>query len=299
MDVDDERAESEVDELTCCGEVERLSPDLLGREALVREVNADKGTTLFVASTPREDRTLYVVEQDWDLKEFRAIGVILDNHVRSRVVGVPISAVVPRKGDDAGQLMIDVRWDLESPDPTIVNVGSQHLRKIRKTGSVGFTSESITRRDKLARDHKAYREPKKFTSPWGFEYEDSGLYFKGNKLLEFSSAPIPANADAAQRSWVDYLAEVDPLDIDARARRAGEIQHRSSAETLREWAADPAKRAETVAILWPDILEQLRRDDAARRVLRAILDAGPPPAPARPALRGDGLDFLFPPTEAS
>lgn len=271
--------DEEADELTCCGEVERFADGTLGREAIVRESNVEQGTTLFVASTAREDRTLYVIEQDWRLAEFRKIGVILDNHNRSRVVGTPKSARVPRAGDDAGQLMIEVFWDLESPDPGIVNVGSQHLRGIRKTGSVGFVSESITRRDKLPQNHPAYREPKKFTSSWGYEYQDAGLYFKGNTLHEFSSAPLPANADAAQRSWSDYLAEVDPFDVDGRARRAGEIQHRASAETLRQWAADPAKRAELLDVLWPDILQRARTDTDLRRILRAVLDVGPPPAP--------------------
>lgn len=274
-DYDDEEMDVNLSE-TLCGETE----DGL-RTVLVRAGDSDKEarTTSFVASTDASDRAGDVVRQDWRLFNYRRNPVILDNHHTLRVVGKAARAV-NRKLDkgDRSQLEIDVLWDLDNPDPGLRAVGHQHLNGFRSAGSVGFRSGKRTLRNKLPTDHPAFAEPTKIERPWGV-YEIVGEYLEQNELLEFSSATIPMNPEAAQRAYHARLAEHDPGDIDGRLRVVAETVPRSVAGDLPEWLTDPESRAAALGLLWPDWLERARSDADLRRVLRAILDVGPPPAP--------------------
>lgn len=215
-----------------------------------RNATSTGPTTTFVASTDDEDRAMDVVKQDWRLRNWRSNPVILDNHNPMRVVGRGVSAVVPRAGDDAGKLMIEVAWDTESPDPSIRAVGHQHLTGTRKAGSVGFQSAKKTARNKLPTDSPYYREPIEVETWWG-TMEKAGTLYEGNELLEFSSATIPMNPAALQRS---LGAEVERAAWDL----AEVLQRPEQLEALRR-----ALDLET----W--LLGQLRSSAEVRRILRA------------------------------
>ncbi len=239
-------------------------------------------TTLFVASTPAEDRALDVVRQDWRLSNYRANPVILDNHYGGRVVGRGEKASVPA---DTKNLEILVRWDLDNPDPLVRSVGHQHLSGFRSAGSVGFRSHTMTRRDKLPESHEHYRAPAKIATPWG-EYEWAGILYERNELLEFSSASIPMNPAALHRPSRDGGGKAVEL-----------TEHLATLE-------DPLLKAITVARettprhTADELVELVKRDPAALRKVVGWFESRPadPPAPppARRALHGDGLDFLFP-----
>lgn len=277
------------------------------------EANQD-GTTLFVASTSSPDRAMDVVKQNWKLASFRGNPVVLDNHNPMRVVGHAVDASVPKSGEDAGKLMIRVKWDMDSPDPTIRNVGHQHMSGIRRAGSVGFRPGKKTRRDKLPKDHEHFQEPVEVETFWGLE-KWAGTLFESPELLEFSSASVPMLPEALQRSlslthradppaedpepkpesdewsWLDDEAAVGKVAdalfpiLMARAKAAffPEPDEEAPAE---EAPAEMAWRRLVVPRLRPFV----RTDTDLRRILRAVLDTGPP----APTLRGDGLDFLFP-----
>lgn len=242
------------------------------------------GTTTFVASTDSEDRAMDVVKQDWRLRNFRNNPVILDNHLSLRVVGRSVAESVPRVGDDAGKLMITVGWDLSNPDPSIRSVGYQHLEGFRRAGSVGFKHGKKTARNKLDQSSPYYREPVKVETWWG-EYEMSGFLFENNELMEFSSATIPMNPEALQRSIVAAYSERDPADLQGRAKLAGETGiPRATVADLLEMARAPEHRAALLDLLWPDVVARIKSDPEMRRVLRVLSlssdpAASPPPAP--------------------
>lgn len=239
-----------------------------------RDASADPeaipGTTLFVASTDTPDRAMDVVSQSsWKLANFRANPVILDNHNPTRVVGRAIDTKVPRTGPDAGKLMIRVEWDMENPDPSIRSVGHQHMNGIRRAGSVGFRSGKKTLRSKLPADHPHFQEPVEVETWWGTEMA-SGTFFEQNELLEFSSATIPMNSEALQRSLLagnrSMITRADPPAEDPAADAAAELP-----EFLRLVTDDEAIRGALLDVLWPD---------AVGRLLAAL---GPEDAPADPS----------------
>lgn len=262
--------------------------------------DGDGRSTLFVASMATPDRAMDVVAQDWRLAAFRSNPVILDNHNPIRVVGQGLEARVPKDGEDAGRLMIRVGWDLDNPDPTIRAVGHQHLNGIRRAGSVGFRPGKRTRRDKLPTDHPHYQEGVDQDLGWGtFKY--AGTLYERNELLEFSSATIPMHPSALQRA----LGELDPGDTRGRLSVVQESVPRDLAGELHDLLTGGGELARGLLdLLWADLgvrargqlLELARTDTELRRILRAALDAGPPRRPA--ALRGDGLDHLFQPSES-
>lgn len=256
-----------------------------------RDAAAEDGTTLFVASTDEEDRYNSVVRQDWTLKEYRANPIVLDNHNAGRVVGRATEAKVPRSGDDTGRLMIRVLWDTENPDPSIRSVGHQHLNGFRSSGSVRWSYRKVTPRDKLDPAHPAYkaREKKQVSiGDYVYEYETAGVYYEGNNLLEFSSAPLPGNASALQRSYLAAMAELEPGDVGRRLGLVAETVPRAVALDLVELArsASPEQRGGLVDLLWPDLIERVRgelraiarTDTEFRRIVQAY-DAA---RPARP-----------------
>jgi hypothetical protein len=240
-----------------------------GSSVLVKAGESDKqsGTTLFVASTDAPDRAMDVVRQDWRLRSFRSNPVILDNHDTRRVVGRATEVTVPKVGDDAGRLMIRVAWDMDSPDLSIRNVGHQHLSGIRRAGSVGFRAGKRTERHKLPQDHAAYQEPVEVDT-WFGKMKVSGYYLEANELMEFSSATIPMNPEALQRS---YFGKVDAPPAPAAVL----------AEMLR------TARPEDVHALAAVVLDEFRSLPAFADVVRGLVEAVPankPPAPSVAAL---------------
>ena len=233
---------------------ERGSQVLVEQRVATDDDEHIEGTTLFVASTDSPDRAMDVVSQNWKLAAFRQNPVILDNHNYSRVVGRGMTATVPKKGKDAGKLMIRVEWDQESPDPSIRNVGHQHLKRFRSAGSVGFRAAKKTLRHKLPTDHQYYQEPIEVEGWFGKELY-SGTLYESPELFEFSSATIPMNADALQRSFHTMVrrAEGDP----APAADPGAGDDAAPTDIL-EWLSDAGRRGQMLDALWPDAMVRLR-----------------------------------------
>lgn len=266
-----------------------LWPDGLANGLTVRAAEGGEAgrSTLFVASTPDEDRALDVVRQDWRLRNYRANPVIFDNHNSYRVVGRADRVGVPK---ETGNLEVLVRWDLESPLPEIRAVGHQHLNGFRSAGSVGFRSGSITRRDKLATDHEHYREAATMPSPYG-EWKWAGLLYEKNELLEFSSASVPMNPYALHK----------PAGDSGKAFDLAEYLEHVEDPLVKAWTI---ARETTPRATADDLFTACTRDEALCRRVIAWFESRPAPAPARRALptrptgagASDGLDHLFPPT---
>ncbi len=214
------------------------------------ESDQKAGTTHFVCSTADEDRMGDYVEQNWRTAEYKRNPVVLDNHNRERVVGRGLNFSVRKS--TSGNLEGDVLWDMDKANPVGMLVGHQHLNGFRSTGSVGFVAEkTVSRLDLPDDDPRKQRE----ISRW-----EAGRVFIRPKLLEFSSAPIPANANAAQR----YLAErvADTGDSDEQVRRVLD-------ETLSSRIRD-------------ELLTVARADPEFRRVVMAFALSTPNPAPIGP-----------------
>lgn len=245
--------------------------------ATTRAVNDEANTTLFVASTDTPDRAMDVVKQDWRTADFNRNPVIFDNHDPRAVVGRGVSATVPKVGEDAGKLMIRVAWNVDSPNKAIAAVGLDHLNGFRHAGSVGFRSRKTTARNKLPPEHPAYQEPIKIETWWGGTVEVAGNYYEGNTLLEFSSASLPMNPEALQRS-----VGIAPVVLAEARQLTGDFDLLAALQ-------DPEIAAAVVRCLTPQFVELLRSSSEIRRIVLAYEDAGP----TRRAHRGDGLDFLF------
>lgn len=139
--------------------------------------SADAGKRVkwrFTASAAVEDRMGDIVEQDWDLTEFKQNPVLLFSHEGSNF---PVGKVEGIDVED-GQLMADTKAD-DNP----VNPRGQLVAHLLREGmlnavSVGFRSgEMVSRRELPAGDKRR---------------ADRGYILRKNKLLELSVVPIPA-----------------------------------------------------------------------------------------------------------
>lgn len=240
---------------------------------LADETRASKAdltdSTVFVASEPVEDRAGDVVASSWVLQHYRRNPVILGDHNRTMVVGRAVEVHTPAAGDDAGKLLIAVRFDMSSPDPAIAVYGHQHREGFRSAVSVGFAPGKRTKRSELAEDHTYYAKPKKVQTAWG-EYEITGSLYERNELLEVSSVSIPMLRSALQRHYLDRLAEHDSEDVAARAAVVAETVPRAVGASLIEAIqADPTIARQLVDVLWADVLAAARRDPAAYTAIMA------------------------------
>lgn len=278
-------------------------------EQRAADASAPDGSTLFVASTDDEDRAMDVVRQDWRLRNFRRNGVILDNHNRSRVVGRSLMAKVPKKGADAGKLLIRVGWDLQSPDVSIRVVGDQHLNGFRNAGSVGFRHGKRTERSKLPESSPYHRLPIEVET-WYGKVERSGTLYEQNELMEFSSATIPMNPEAVARALgmddpgaqlAERLGELDGADLERRLAVLGQSLRAEIAADMRAtlpgMLADESTRSAVLELLIPDIKARMRSDREFRAIVEGYRGAGPPAdtAPVWRTVPGadPSLDFLF------
>lgn len=205
--------------------------------------------TLFVASTDRVDRYGDVVEQRWQLANFRKNPVILYEH------GVPIIGSGKAKqasgADGRRRLQIEVKWDVGEHNPIATMAAAQHASGMRRAGSVGFRPTKAVNRTELSADDEHYVNPKS-VDPWRAGYK----YFAPD-LLEFSSVAIPANPDALQLQSYLRDAELEDAAID---------------RTVTELTTKERRR-------W--ILDAVQTDAEIRTAIRALLlGAEPPPKPS-------------------
>lgn len=155
-----------------------MSKDLY--RAISTKTRSAKGTTTVVASTPNPDRYQDVVASDWKLEAYMENPVVQFGH---RYDIPPVGRTEKLTVDEStGNLMATIRWDDSSTNPLGQTVANQFRSGFMSAVSVGFQPTESTPRSKLDSEHPAYGE--------------QGMYFTGNRLLEISAVPVPANGEA-------------------------------------------------------------------------------------------------------
>ena len=150
------------------------------RDITIRTQTKANGTTTVIASTPNPDRYSDVVASDWRLEAYMENPVVQFGH---RYDIPPVGRTESLKVDkQTGNLVATIRWDDSPTNQLAQTVASQFRNGFLRAVSVGFQPSETTPRNKLATDHPAHGE--------------KGMYFTGNKLLEISAVPVPANAES-------------------------------------------------------------------------------------------------------
>lgn len=242
------------------GQTSRAGSEL-DMPAMLIEVTKDEGdefVTNVIASTPTVDRAGDIVEQDWNLKNFRRNPVILWMHDRmTPPVGRAIKISAGGRGKD-GALEMAIEWDVGPHNPLGTTIGKQYARGMLHAVSVGFRPGGCIRRADLPADDPRHQKLKDGEPAWM-----SGLVLSGNELLENSAVTVPANPEAlAVRSWARQAE--DPREQFRRVL------------------------TETVAKADIDWLLRAFDDPRLRAKLQAVSLALPEPEP-----EPDGLDHLF------
>jgi HK97 family phage prohead protease len=219
-----------------------------------------RNRTTFIASTDVVDRVGDIVEQDWQLEEFKTNPVVLWAHDSS---SAPVGKVVDISAA-GGSLVAEIEWDMGGERGA--EVARQFAEGFLSAVSVGFIPGALQPRYMLADD-----DPRK---------ADGGYVMSKNKLLEISAVPVPANAQAlalrglgvesdlipAVRAMIARSIEAD-LTLDARIARAVEVAMGAVLEDAIDaalagqafdeeeedfWADDTADTSAAADPLWPD-----------------------------------------------
>ena len=140
-----------------------------------------KSTTTVIASTPTPDRYDDVVAggDQWLIEQYMKNPVVQFGHDYNTP---PVGRTDKLTTDKDGNLVATIRWDDSPTNPLGQTVAAQFRDGFMSAVSVGFQPTSTTPRNKLPTDHPAYGE--------------KGMYFEGNRLLEISAVPVPANGEA-------------------------------------------------------------------------------------------------------
>lgn len=173
---------------------------------LVRQADDDTDDkpdkpTRFVASTATVDRMGDVVEQRWQLANWKRNPVILADHDSRSVVGVGAHDKTQKD-----QLVISVKWDDSPVNPLGALIAHQHRSGFRRAVSVGFVpGEAVSRAD-LPEGHPA-------KMPSDSPRWSAGYLYRKPELLEVSSVAIPANPQALQLSAHAKAADTEEGQI--------------------------------------------------------------------------------------
>jgi HK97 family phage prohead protease len=122
-------------------------------------------------STPNPDRICDIVEQDWNLREFKKNPIALWGHDTDNPIGVWENVRV-----EANNLLGKLRLAARGTSGFIDTLHSLIEQRIVKAVSVGFIPTKA--------------EPLDEENPWG------GWRLSGNNLLECSLCTVPMNAEA-------------------------------------------------------------------------------------------------------
>lgn len=152
------------------------------RSVIMQTKSTKKGTTTVIASTPNPDRYSDVVAggEEWLIDAYMQNPVVQFGH---RYDIPPVGRTEKLTVDEAtGNLVATIRWDDVPTNPLAQTVSAQFRSGMMSAVSVGFQPTDSIPRSKLASDHPAHGE--------------KGMYFTGNRLLEISAVPVPANGEA-------------------------------------------------------------------------------------------------------
>lgn len=212
--------------------------------------------TRVIASTASVDRAGDIVEQDWQLANFRRNPVILWMHDRMAAPVGRAAEVKTTERGKGGQLEMVIEWDAGEHNPQGTLVGAQYARGFLHAVSVGFRPGKRIRRADLPKDDPRHQALKDGEPAWM-----SGLVLSRNELIENSAVTIPANPEAlAVRSWAVEVE--DPTQQVARV--LSETVSKADAEWLMRALEHPDIRRKLQAIAFglPAIPDE--GDDFAR-----------------------------------
>lgn len=228
----------------------QAEPELFRSEISVREINVEKRTIDFIASTDAVDSYGEIVEQVWDFSRFKKNPTILYAHNRHSDGGWLESPSDPKFSLPIGRA---TDWGVvESPEgkalhitvefstPDLNDWADQVFRNAAagfiKAGSVGFKPHSV--RTEIENDVERY-------------------ILSDNELYEFSICPMGANPDAVA------------LSLDSRAKHRQRLAQLASSQKDKPM---PETKSETVAAATQEASEIKRlteERDAALSALRA------------------------------
>src|SRR5262245_1342344 len=161
----------------------------------------------FVLSDSSRDRVGDVIEQNWDLRAFRANPIALLNHVKDQIIGSWSDVRV-----EGGRLIGKLRLAAEGTSPLVDTVRKLVEQKILRATSVGFMP---------IESEKLNEEASEIFGPFRF---------LKSELLEVSLVAVPANPAAVQLARSMNL----PPDL------AGAIFCMSKEDHAAGWAVSPA-----------------------------------------------------------
>lgn len=150
----------------------------------IRSIDEENRTAEYIISTDEKDRMNEVVEQSWELENYKKNPIVLYGHDPSdkeNVLGVA-TEIETKKDGDRTITVAKVQFADEGTSKGVDIVWSLVRQQILKTVSVGFIPHTFKDGER-----------------------DSGieLILADNELLEFSIVPIPANPSAVQLALAD------------------------------------------------------------------------------------------------
>lgn len=154
-----------------------------------------------IASTESVDRMGDIVEQSWNLENFKANPVILWGHdANTPPIGRATSIAVEKTGSGP-QLIAAIKFDEGPHNPLANTVAEQFRNGTLNAVSVGFRPSEVTPRSTLADNDERRSE--------------QGLILSKNELLEISAVSIPANSQALALRSITEVAEIEAQEIDS------------------------------------------------------------------------------------
>jgi HK97 family phage prohead protease len=148
--------------------------DLITRAAALRFVSGDERAVDVLASSDTLDAHGTIVEQDWELDEFRANPVVFYNHEHGEL---PIGRAEDIRLED-GALQMRVRFASAEANPRAEQAYRLMREGVLRGVSVGFVPGDVRLEKRDGRDV---------------------LVLSRNRLFELSVTPLPSNPDALAR----------------------------------------------------------------------------------------------------
>lgn len=253
----------------------------------VKSIDEEARKATFVISTDEKDRTGEVVEQSWDLENYKKNPIVLFGHDPSKpsyVLG-KATEIVSDKDGNKNITLGTVQFAEEGTSEDADTVWKLVKQGILRTVSVGFIPHTFK---KLAND-------------------DDTDVLADNELLEFSIVPIPANPSAVALALGDgsieekdakymlktYKSEAEYIekslcDIMASSKTDGNSNSRKEEGTMSD--EDIAKIAEAVGTAVSEAIAP-KLDEILAKVSDEGEDEKPADMPAdeKPADQGNEL----------
>lgn len=191
----------------------------------IESINEEEQTLVAVASDTTLDRHDDVVEQDWELDNFKKNPVLLAFHESNRFSIGKVLRIGMDESDT--RLMFEAKFAVEeNPDAKIA--WNLYKGGYQRAFSVGFKPLDLELEERLDEDGDVFLS----------------IRFKRNELLEISAVTVPANPNAitlaykngtisdedrkhlidAYQKQVDYLTNVKPVKNNKSKSKGGKME---------------------------------------------------------------------------